>query len=167
MHQRKTWWTTRVPMPMKQGRAETVMTVDYPLPNSWHPAQTITTPFLQCNKSVNNIWCESNCAPKQVLLLTKTIEHQNVSLPKASGDHYIPQLLSTTVERAKRYRKTVVFMRTHQPILSNNKYLMVHEAWKLTIESQNHQCTFAVAPGGTLSASELPGSPSFNWDLQI
>ena len=57
-------------------------------------------------------------------------------------------------------------MKTPWPILSDDKYSMVEEAWKLTLEAQDRQRALAGAPVGTPSVCQLPGGPSLKIDLQ-
>jgi hypothetical protein len=60
----------------------------------------------------------------------------------------------------------MVFMKTPWPILSDDKYSMVEEAWTLAIEAQDHQWALAVAPVGAPSVCQLPGGPSLKIDPQ-
>jgi len=62
--------------------------------------------------------------------------------------------------------EAIVFTKTPWPILSNDKYSMIEEAWKLAIETQDHQRALAGAPVGTPSVSQLPGGPSLKIDPQ-
>jgi len=60
----------------------------------------------------------------------------------------------------------IVFTKTPWPIISDEKYSMVDEAWKLAIEAQDHQWVLAGAPVGTPSVCQLPGGPSLKIDPQ-
>jgi len=60
----------------------------------------------------------------------------------------------------------IIFTKTPWPILSNDKYLMVEEAWKLAIEAQDRQRAFTGAPVGMPSICQLPGGPSLKIDPQ-
>jgi len=60
----------------------------------------------------------------------------------------------------------IVFTKTPWPIISDEKYSMVDEAWKLAIESQDRQQALACASVGTPSACRFPGDPSFKIYLQ-
>jgi len=62
--------------------------------------------------------------------------------------------------------EVIVFMRTPWPIISDDKYSMVEEAWKLAIEAQDRQRALAGAPAGTPSVCQLPSGPSLKIDLQ-
>jgi hypothetical protein len=87
-------------------------------------------------------------------------------LPKASGDHNISQHQKATFEVAKRFMEAIVFAKTPWPIISDEKYSMVDEAWKLAIEAQDRQRALAGAPVGAPSVCQLPGGPSLKIDLQ-
>ena len=119
----KTIRTTRVPPPKKRSRADTVI-ARAPLPNLRHPAGAIAPRLLKCQKSVINISRESDVV-------------QALPLPKASGDHNVPQHQKATFEVAKRFMEAIVFTKTPWPIISDEKYSMVDEAWKLAIEAQD------------------------------
>jgi hypothetical protein len=47
--------------------------------------------------------------------------------------------------------KAIVFTKSPWPILSDEKYSMIDEAWKLAIGAQDHQQALAGAPVGTPS----------------
>jgi hypothetical protein len=51
-------------------------------------------------------------------------------------------------------------------IISNQKYLMVDEAWELDIEPQDQQWALAGAPVGAPSGCQLPSGPSLKIDPQ-
>jgi hypothetical protein len=70
------------------------------------------------------------------------------------------------LEVAKRFLEAIVFTKTPWPILSNDKYSTVEEAWKLTIEAQDRQRALAGAPAGTPSVCQLPSSPFLKIDPQ-
>jgi hypothetical protein len=65
-----------------------------------------------------------------------------------------------TFEVVKRFMKAIVFTKTPWPILSDDKYTMVEEAWELVIEAQDRQWALVEAPVGTPSVCQLPGGPS-------
>ena len=62
--------------------------------------------------------------------------------------------------------EAIVFTKTPWPIISDEKYWMVDEAWKLAIEAQDRQRALAGAPVGTPSVCQLPGGPSLKIDPQ-
>jgi len=62
--------------------------------------------------------------------------------------------------------EAIVFTNTPWPIISDEKYSMVDEAWKLAIEVQDCQRALAGAPVGTQSVCQLPGGPSLEIDPQ-
>jgi hypothetical protein len=53
---------------------------------------------------------------------------------------------------------------TARPIIFNEKYWMVDEAWQLAIEAQDWQRALAGAPVGAPSVCQLPGGPSLKID---
>ena len=130
----KTIRTTRVQPPKKQSRADTVIG-SAPLPNLQHPAWVIAPPLFKRQKSVISISRESDVV--QALPLPKASGDQNVPQRKVSGDHNIPQHQQATFEIAKRFMEAIVFTKTPWPIVSDEKYSMVDEAWKLAIEAQD------------------------------
>ena len=62
--------------------------------------------------------------------------------------------------------EAIVFTKTPWPIISDEKYWIVDEAWKLAIEAQDRQRALAGAPVGTPSVCQLPGGPSLKIDPQ-
>jgi hypothetical protein len=63
--------------------------------------------------------------------------------------------------------EAIVFAKTPWPILSDEKYSIVDQVWKLAIESQDGQWAFASAPVGTPSVCQLPGGPFLKIDPHI
>ena len=155
--------TTRVPLPKKRSCADTVI-ARAPLPNLRHPAGAIAPQLLKCQKSVINISRESDVV--QALPLPKAGGDQRVPQPKAGGGHNVPHHQKATFGVAKRFMEAIVFTKTAWPIISDEKYSMVDEAWKLAIEAQDRQRALAGAPVGTPSVCQLPGGPSLKIDLQ-
>jgi hypothetical protein len=102
----------------------------------------------------------------QALPLPKAGGDQNVPQPKAGGDRNVPQHQEATFEVAKRFMEASVFTKTPWPIISDEKYLMVDEAWKLALEAQDRQWALAGAPVGTPSVCELPRGPSLKINPQ-
>jgi hypothetical protein len=86
-----------------------------------------------------------------VFPLPKASGDQTVPQPKAGGDHNISQHQKATFEVAKRFMEAIVFTKTPWAMLSDEKYSMVDEAWKLAIEAQDRQQALAGAPVGTPS----------------
>jgi len=113
--------TTRVPLPKKQSRADTVI-ARTSLPYLRHPAGTIAPPLLKCQKSTINILPKSDVISTQALPLHKAGGDQNVTQPKASGDHNIPQNQKATFEVAKRFMEAIVFTKTPWSIIPDAKY---------------------------------------------
>ena len=62
--------------------------------------------------------------------------------------------------------EAIVFTKTPWPIVSDDKYSMVEEAWNLAIEAQDRQRALAGAPAGTPSVCQLPRGPSLKIDPQ-
>ena len=94
------------------------------------------------------------------MLHNKSSGDQTIPQPKASSDQNVPQHQKATFEVAKRFMKAIVFTKAPWPILSDNKYSMVEEAWKLAIEAQDRQWALAGAPVGIQYVCQLPGGPS-------
>jgi len=159
----KTIRTAEVPLPTKRSCADTVI-ARAPLPNLRHPAGAIAPPLLKCQKSVINISHESDVV--QALPVPKAGGDQNVPQPKAGGDYNVSQHQMATFEVAKRFMEAIVFTKTPWPIISDEKYSMVDESWKLAIEAQDRQQALAGAPVGTPSVCQLPGDPSLKIDPQ-
>jgi hypothetical protein len=81
--------TTRVPLPKKRNRADTVI-ARTSLPHLWHPAGAMAQPLLKRQKSTINILRESDIVPTQALPLPKAGGDHSVPQPKAGGDHNVP-----------------------------------------------------------------------------
>jgi len=62
--------------------------------------------------------------------------------------------------------EAIVFTKTSWAILSDDKYSMVEEAWKLAIEAQDHQQALGGGPVGTLSVCQFPGGRFLKIDPQ-
>jgi len=82
------------------------------------------------------------------------------------GDHNVPPHQKATFEVAKWFMEAIVFTKTPWPILSDEKYSMVDEAWHLAIDTQDRQRALAGASVGTLSVCQLPGGPTLKIDPQ-
>jgi len=162
-HIDETIQTTRVPLPTKRSRADTVI-ARTSLPHLWHPAGAIAPQFLKRQKSTINILRESDVVPAQELPLPEADGDQNVPQPTAGGDHNISHHQNGTYEVAKRFMKEIVFSWTPWPIISAEKYSMVDKAWKLAIEAQHRLRALAGAPAGTLSVCQLPSGRSLKID---
>jgi len=164
----KSLHTTRVPLPKIWCRGDTVIARP-PLPNSQNQPAAMAPPLLKRQKSsLLNELSESDRAPSAwaLVLPNKSSGDQNIPQPKASSDQDIPQHHKGTFEVAKRFMEAIIFTKNPWPILSDDKYSRVEEAWKLAIEAQDHQRALARAPGGTPSVCQLPGGPSLKIDPQ-
>jgi len=160
--------TTRVPLPKKRSRADTVIARP-PLANSPNLPAAMAPPLLTRQKSaLHNKFSECDRAPsgRALVLPNKSSGDQNIPQPKARSDQNVPQHQKATFVVAKRFMKAMVLTETPWPILSNDKYSMVEEAWKLTMEAQDRQRALAGAPVGTPSVCQLPGGPSLKIDPQ-
>jgi hypothetical protein len=62
--------------------------------------------------------------------------------------------------------EAIIFTKTPLPILSNVKYSLVEDTWKLAIEAQHRQQSLGGSPVGTPSVCQLPGGPSSKIDPQ-
>jgi len=71
-----------------------------------------------------------------------------------------------TAEVVIWFTEAFIIMRTFLSMLSNDKYSMVDEVWKLVIEVEDQKQALADAPEGTPSVYQLPGGPSRKIDLQ-
>jgi len=100
------------------------------------------------------------------VLPNKSSGDQNIPQPKASSDQNVPQHQKGTFEVVKRFMEAIVVTKNPWPIISDDKYSMVEEAWKLAIEAQDRQRALAGAPVGTPSVRQLPGGPSLKIDPQ-
>jgi len=145
-HRDTTIWTTRVPLPKTRSRADTVIARP-PLPNLRHPAELIAPPLLKLQKSVINISRESDVV--QALPLPKASGDQNVPQLKAGGDYNGSRHQKATFEIVKGFMQAIVFTKTPGPMISDEKYSMVDEAWKLAFKAQDRQRALAGAPIGT------------------
>jgi len=94
--------TTRVALPKKRNRADTVI-ARTSLPNLRHPAGAMAPPLLKCQKSTINILRESDIVPAQTLPLPKAGGGHSVPQPKAGGDHNVSQHQKATFEVAKLF----------------------------------------------------------------
>jgi len=158
----------RVPLPTKWCRADTVL-AQLPLPISRNQLAAMAPPLLKHQKSLLlNKLSESDCALSTQALVSpnKSIGDQNIPQPKASCDQNVPQHQKPTCKVANRFMEAIIFRKTPWPILSNDKYSMVEEAWKLAIEAKDHKWALAGAPVGTPSVCQLPGGPSLKIDPQ-
>jgi hypothetical protein len=100
------------------------------------------------------------------VLPNKSSGDQNSLQPKASCNQNIPQHQKATFEVGKRFIEAIVFTKTPWPIVSDDKYSIVEEAWKLAIKAEDSQQALAGTPVGTPSVCQLPGGPSLTIDLQ-
>jgi hypothetical protein len=122
-------------------------------------------PLLKRQKSTINILRKSDIV--QVLPLPKAGgDHIMPQRTPSGGDHDIPQYQKATFEVAKRFMEAIVFTKIPWPIISDEKYSMVDEAWQLAIEAQDRQWALAGAPVGAPSVCQLPGGPSHRIDPQ-
>jgi len=159
-----TMQTTRVPPPKQRSRADTVI-ARTSLPNLRHPAGAMAPPLLKCQKSTVNISRESDIV--QALPLPKAGGDHNMPQQKpGGGDHNVPQHQKATFEVAKWFMEAIVFTKTPWPIISDEKYSMVDKAWQLAIEAQDCQRALAGARVGAPSVCQLPGGPSLKINPQ-
>ena len=155
--------TTRDPLPYKRNRADTVISCTSH-PNLRHPAGAIAQPLLKQQKSTINILRGSDIVPAQAHPLPKAGGDQSVPQPKAGGDHNVHQHHKATIEVATQFMEATVFTKTPWPIISNEKYSMVDDAWQLATEAQDRQRALAGAHVGTASLCQLPSDPSLKID---
>jgi len=126
-----------------------------------------TTTAQRQKSTLLNKSSESGHAPSaQTLPQPKSSGDQNALQSKASADQNVPQQQKATFEVAKRFMEAIVFTKTPWLILSDDKYSMVEETWKLAIEAQDRQRALAGAPAGTPLVCQLPSGPFLRIDLQ-
>jgi hypothetical protein len=160
----KTIRTTRVPPRKERSRADTVI-ARTSLPNLRHPTGAMPPPLLKREKSTINISRESDIV--QALPLPKAGgDHNMPQQTPGGGDHNVPQHQQNTFEVAKRFMEAIVFTKTPWPIISNEKYSMVDDAWQLMIEAQDRKRALAGASVGAPSGCQLPGGLSLKIDPQ-
>jgi len=167
-HWEKSLRTTSVPLPNKRCPAKTVIACPLP-PNYRNPPAAMAPPLLKCPKStLLNKLLESDCAPSAwALVLPNTSSgDQNALQPQASSDQNVPQHQKATFEVAKRNMEAILFTKNPWAIISDDKYSMVKEAWKVGIEAHDSQWALAGTRAGTASVSQLPGGPCLKIDLQ-
>jgi len=157
--------TTRVALPKKRIHANTVITRTA-LPTLGHPARAMAPQSRKYQKSTINILRESEIVPAQALLLPKAGGGDSVSQSKAGGDHNVPPHQKVTFEVAKQFMEAMVFTKTPWPIISDEKYLMVDNAWQQAIEAQDRQRALAGGPVDTLSVCQFLVGPSHTIDQQ-
>jgi len=94
--------------------------------------------------------CKSDHAPSaKALPQPKSSGEQNAPQPKASADQCVPKRQKATFQVANRFMEASVFMQSPWPILSDDKYSMVEEAWRPTIHAEDSQQAIAGSPVGT------------------
>jgi len=92
-HRDKSLRTTRVPLPKKRSRADTVIACP-PLPNSRNLPAAMAPPLLKRQESaLLNKSSESDRAPsaRALVLPNKSSGDHNIPLPKASSDQNVSQ----------------------------------------------------------------------------
>ena len=164
----KSLCTTRVPLPKKPSRADTVIPHP-PLPNSRNlPAAMAPSQLKRQKSSLLNKLSESDSAPSAwaLVLPNQSSGDQNSPQPKASSNQNVPQHQKAPFEVAKWFMEAIVFAKILWPIFSDDTYSMAEEAWKLAIESQDHQRALAGAPVGIPSVCQLPGGSSLKMHPQ-
>jgi len=161
----KTIRTTKVPLPTKLNRTDTVIACTS-LPNLRHPSGAIVPPLLKRKNSTVNKLRQSEIVPAQALPHPKAGGDKNAPQPKAGGDYSVHQQQKATFKVAKRFMEAILFTKTPRPIISDENYSMVDEASQLAIEAQHRQWVLAGAPVGTPSVCQLPGVPSLKIDPQ-
>jgi len=121
---------------------------------------------FQKSTLLNKLFKSDHAPSTHVLPLPNSGGDQHVPQPKSSGDQQVPQNHMPTAEVVIWFTEAFIIMRTFLPMLSNGKYSMVDEVWKLAIEVEDQKQALADAPEGTPSVYQLPGGPSRKIDLQ-
>jgi hypothetical protein len=129
-----------------------------PCPTTRHPVRAIAPTLSKCQKSTINVSPESDHL--QALLLSKACGNHNVLQQTAGGDHNVPQHQKAIFGAVKWFKEAIEFTKTSWPIISDEKYSLVDEAWKVAIEAQDCQWALAGATGGIPSVCQLLGGPS-------
>jgi hypothetical protein len=118
--------TTRVPPPKKRSRADTII-ARTSLPNLRHPGGAMAPPLLKHQKSTINISHKSDIV--QALPLPKAGgDHNMPQLKPSGGDHNVPQYQKATFEVAKWFMQAIACTNTPWPIIYDEKYSTVDEA---------------------------------------
>jgi len=115
--------------------------------------------LLKCQTSTINILRKSYIVPTLALPLPKAGGDHSVPQPKDRGDHSVPQNQKANFEVAKQFIEAIAFTMTPWPVISDEKYLMIDEAWQLAIEDLDWQRKLAGAPVSTPSVCQLPSCP--------
>jgi hypothetical protein len=169
VHWDKSLPTTRVPLLKKWSRADTVLECP-PFPNTRNLPTAMSPPLFKCQMSclLNKLSMFEHAPSARALVVpNKSSRALNIPQPKASSDQNIPQHQEATFEIAKRLMEAIVFTKNPLPILSDNMYMMVEEAWTiLVIEAQDHLWALPGALEGTPSVYQLPSSLSLKIDLE-
>jgi len=149
--------TTWVPLPKMWSCADTVIARPL-LPNSRNPPATMPPPLLKRQDStLPNKFSESDCVPstRALVLHNNSRGDQIAPQPKASSVQMVPQQQKAMFEVAKRLMEAIVFTKYPRPILSDDKYSTVEEAWKLAIHTRDCQQALAGGPACTPSVCQL------------
>jgi hypothetical protein len=119
----KSLHTTKVPLPKKRSRADSVIACP-PLPNSQNLPAAMAPPLPKrqksslLNKSSESDWTPSAWA---LVLPNNWSADQNSPQPKARSDHNVPQHQKGTFGIAKRIMEAIVFTKTPWAILSDDQ----------------------------------------------
>lgn len=92
----------------------------------------------------------------------------NQNLPQSMPGRFpiLPRYQKVTFEQVNRFMEAIVFTKSTQLIISDENYLMVDQASKLNIDTQNGQQALAGAHVGTTSVSQLPSGLFLRNDVQ-
>jgi len=71
--------------------------------------------------------------------------------PRPPSDQEVPKHQKSTFEQVKRFMEAIVLRNTPSPIVSDDKYPIVEEAWKLAIDAQDRARALVGASVGTPS----------------
>jgi hypothetical protein len=131
-----------------------------------HPANAIAPPLLKHQKSTIYIFPKSDIVPAQVLPLSNASGDQSIPEPMADGEHNRPHHQKATYEGAEQCIEAMVFAKPPWPMISDERYSMVDEAWQLHIAAQYPQWAIACSPAGMPSVPQLPGGPAVKINQQ-
>lgn len=122
----ETVWTVWVPL-QKSYRHTVTGIAPTPHPDSKYPARAMAPPLIKCQKWTLNTLHKSDLVPAQTLPLSKSSGNWNSPWPNADGVHNVPELCKATFEEATRFMEAIMFTQTLWRMISNEKWLMVHE----------------------------------------
>jgi hypothetical protein len=121
----------------------------------------------------------TSAVPKPPTKRTKSNTNLRVSLQPGTTSESVPVVATTrtkdqsvpennkkTFELAKDFLATLLFTKNPWPLTKEEKYELIAESWKLSIEAQDCQRRVAGAPENSPSVCQQTGGPSKDIDFQ-